>query len=221
MSTIVLMMTCYKFKRTWEPFFKLYDKYWNDCPYELVMGTDVGEYANVKCIQIGKDLGWSSNCIHVLKKLNVDRVILMLDDYFIYEPVNTAKICDLVEISYKYDIDYLRLFPCPGPTEKWTKSKELGVIKSSDQYRASLQVAIWNKQMFLELLKEGETAWETEIEGSRRSAKMDALFLSVWRDQSPIRYEIAVLGGKWRQVAIDIMKRENLSTEGIKNIIKR
>lgn len=220
-KTAVLMMTCYKFRQTWEPFFTLLKKYWNDCPYEVVMGTDKGNYKGVRVVEVGEDLGWASNCIYVLNQLSVDKVVLLLDDYFIYEPVNGDRVRKLVRHARDHSIGCLRLTPCPGPTGPWKGTESLGIIKPGDQYRLSLQSAIWDKQVLLGLLKPGESAWDTEVAGSRRSVSVKKPFVSVWRGQAPLKYTIGVLKGKWRKEALELLKKENIPTEGINRIVRR
>ena len=68
-KTVVLVLTCKKFEPVWDPFFILFRKYWPDCPYELIMGTDVGSYSSVKTISLGTDFGWSNNCIQIISTL--------------------------------------------------------------------------------------------------------------------------------------------------------
>ncbi len=214
-KTVVLMPSCYKYRRTWKPFFTLFNRFWNDCPYEIMMGVDIGSYPGIKTIQVGRDLGWASNLIYVLKRIEADRIFLILDDYFIYRQVDGKKIQKLVQLSRNFSVGCLRTTPCPGPTGKWHGSKLLGVLKPNDPYRLSLQSAIWDKKLLLKLLQKGETPWETEIKGTRRASQLSEPFVSVWRGETPIVYEIGILKGKWTENALKLMKKEKISIDGI------
>ena len=52
-KTIVLMMTCKKYEQLWNPFFTLFKRFWPECPYKLIMGTDEGEYLGIETIKVG------------------------------------------------------------------------------------------------------------------------------------------------------------------------
>jgi hypothetical protein len=216
-KTVVLMLTCNKFKKTWGPFFTLFKKYWSDCPYEVIMGVDVGKYSKIQSIQVGKDLGWASNFIYILNKIDADRIIVLLDDYFLCKDVDTKKIEELVQHSREFSIGCLRTTPCPGPTGKWHGSEELGILKPGDKYRLSLQSAIWDKKVLLKLLRKGETPWATEIMGTKRSYRLKEPFVSVQRGQSPIHYIIGIIKGKWRNDAMELLKKEKIPTEKLTN----
>ena len=218
--TVVLMMTCNRYNQVWEPFVTLFKKYWPNCPYRFVMGTDIGNYPGVETIELGKDYGWSDNCIEILKKLKEDRVILFFEDFLPTEPFDTERVRQLVRHSIDHKVACLRLAPCPGPTAPWGATDVLGELQPQDPYRLSLQTAIWDRKILLELLQPGENGWETEIKGTIRASKRIEPFLSVWRGESPTPYFItAVVKGKWEDGAIDLLKKEGISLKNITKII--
>jgi len=220
-DAVVLVMTCKKFEQLWDPFFILFDKYWGECPYEIILGTDSGSYDGVKTIEVGSDLGWASNCKRILEGIPQDNVILFMDDYLLREKVDNDRMVDLVDYMDENDVGCLRTCPCPGPTSEWTHNDRLGILQAEDPYRLSLQTAIWKKETLLDLLVEGESPWETEIKGTKRAKTYTKKpFLSVKRGDSPLSYEIAVIKGEWRQVGMDILKEEGIPTDKITKRIK-
>lgn len=225
-KTIVLMMTCKKFEQLWDPFFILFKKYWPNCPYKIIMGTDTGSYPGIQTIQTGKDNGWANNAIDILNKIDAERIIMFFDDFLPYAEFNNDIIRKLVRHSYDFNVGCLRLMPCPGPTSLWHGTKHLGVINENDPYRFSLQAAIWDRKLLLELIKPGEDAWETEVNGSKRSNFCYKPFLSVWRDSSeypggPTPYIVtAVVKGVWLDSALELLKKENIPMDKITKAIK-
>lgn len=225
-KTVVLMMTCKKFEQLWEPFFILFRKYWPDCPYKVIMGTDVGSYPGIETIQVGSDKGWANNSIEIIKQIQAERIIMFFDDFLPCGIFDNTFIRKLVKHSYDYNVGCLRLMPCPGPTGPWQATKCLGVLNKNDPYRFSLQTAIWDKNLLLRLLVPGENAWETEVNGTRRASLCNEPFLSVWRASeeqpgSPIPYIVtAVVKGVWLDSALDLLKRENIPMDKITRVIK-
>jgi len=219
--TVVLMITCKRYEQVWEPFITLFKRYWPDCPYRFIMGTDVGSYDEVEVISIGKDLGWSDNCIYLLNQIKADRIILFFEDFLPTEKFNTDRIRRLVRHSYDYNVGCLRLAPCPGPSAAWHGTESLGTLQPQDPYRFSLQTAIWDRSLLLKLLRPGENGWQTEAHGTKRARVRSEPFLSVWRGQTPIPYIItAVVKGVWLDAALDILKKENIPMDKITKVIK-
>lgn len=206
----VLILSCHKYSRFWEPFFTLFKKYWFDCPFKIYLGTDVGNYKNINTIQLGHDFNWATNCKKILNIIPEQFVILFLEDYLLIEKTNTVKINELLSHMIKYDIGCLRLNPCPGPTGDWPYMSDMGLISKNDEYRMSLQPAAWNKKTLNNILKDGESAWETEINGTKRSNKETKLFISVNRGVGHFPYIQGARMGKITKSAFNYLKKENI-----------
>lgn len=224
LDTAVVIISCKRFEQVWDPFFILFKRYWPDCPFKIYFITDFGkpDYDFINVIEVGRDLKFSSNLIHGLNNIVEKFIVFFQEDYLFLDNFNTPKILELVQIiKDNPEVGCLRLAPCPGPTANSNYSPDLGIVQFGDEYRTSAQTAIWDKQVLLSLLKENETGWDFEIRGTFRSNFLNKIFLSVLRGQSPVPYYItAVTKGKWEQGALDLLKRENISTDKITKVIK-
>ena len=97
--------------------------------------------------------------------------------------------------------------------DKATKCKAPREISKGADYRLSLQAAVWDKQTLLELLREGESAWELELNGTKRTNDLGAPFLSVIGD-SPIPYFCTgVVKGKWVKEAVKLCETEGIEVD--------
>lgn len=210
-NTTVLVSSCFKYEKFWNPFFYFLKKAWPDCPYTIYLGTDVGSFPNVSIISVGKDLGWASNTRFILNTIRENYVVLLLEDYFLTNQIiDTQKIQEFVNHMEQQKIGCLRLFPCPGPNRPWPHHKELGLIDKGERYRVSLQPAIWDKKTLLSLLKDGENIWEMEIYGSNRSNSLQEPFVSTWRGEGLFKYIMGARHGNWTPEAIELCKKEGL-----------
>ena len=167
----------------------------------------------VTTIQVGKDRNWSSNLASALHKINRKLVLLLMEDYFLDRPVNTARILALENYMRSRNAACLRLLPSPGPDRPSEDNPEVGEIRNGAPYRLSLQAAIWDRDILLSLLRWGENAWELEVLGSRRTDHIDAPFLSVRQDEPALTYRNAVVKGRWEPEVIEFCKRENVPLE--------
>src|SRR5690606_11722950 len=100
-------------------FFILFKRYWPDCPYKIYFCSDTGTYPGVENIEIGKDLGWASNCKFALDKITESRIILFQEDFLLCAPADTERVRKLAEHAHTYDVGCLRLSPVPGASAKW------------------------------------------------------------------------------------------------------
>jgi hypothetical protein len=224
-KTAILLMTCEKYSKAWNPFFTLFNKYWPDCPYKLYMGTDTGNFPGVNVLSPGKDLGWTNNCIYALNNIDADRIIFFQEDFLIYKKVNTELVKQYVEYAHNNDIGCLRLCPCPGPKFPWEHMpKTFGILNKNDNYYVSLQTAIWDKEILLYLLVPGQNIWHFESDiNAKRAHNIKKPFISVWREEDsppggPIKYFVtAITRGIWEPAAIDLLIKENIPVDGIKN----
>lgn len=69
----VLLSTCDSYEDTWNPFFKLMNKYWEDCPYDVFINTESKNYIpnfntklNIVSLHpINKKLQWGGRMLEV------------------------------------------------------------------------------------------------------------------------------------------------------------
>ena len=211
----VLISSCDKYQDLWSPFFTLFFRYWPDCPYPVYLGTNNLKYNNkrVKMIAIGDEVDWSSDFRCMLERISQQYVIVLMEDFLLIKSVDTTKIDRLITYMEAKGAGCLRLFPCPGPDLPCLDNPEVGEISKGADYRSSLQAAIWNKQTLLELLREGESAWELEINGTKRTNDLDVPFLCVTGD-SPIPYFCTgVVKGKWVREAVELCEKEGIEVD--------
>ncbi|MEW6260545.1 MAG: hypothetical protein AB1547_11665 [Thermodesulfobacteriota bacterium] len=196
-SLTVIVSSCDKYNDLWRPFFRLFEIYWPDCPFpvkliseELKFELSVGE-----SLCLGKGLDWSSLLLRALDRCSTRYVILCLDDFFLRKSVNTQRILHLLWAMDFYHLNMLRLTPRPGPERDAAGNIEYGTLQPSEPYRVSTQAALWRKDVLQRLLLPGESAWEFEVNGSRRANEIEG-FSCVWETAFPYRHHV-IEKGKW------------------------
>lgn len=220
--TAVVVASCSRFRLAWGPFFVLFRLFWPSCPYRVVFVTDAGNgsaptFDGVENMLLEHDMGWSTNMIEALSRLREDRIILFQEDFFIKKNVDQDAISMLVRYSRDHNVGCLRLCACPGPSSAW-KDEFLGMIGRDDNHRLSMQLAIWDRDLFLSLLREGENPWELEKYGTERSKAVTQPFLSLWREGEdhpggPINYIITgIVGRAWQKDALALFEKHGIPT---------
>jgi hypothetical protein len=187
------------FADIWPGFFSLLFRFWPDLPYRLHLISNHITFPDhrITALRIGDDVSWSETLGRGLERISSRYVLLMLEDFFLTAPVDTAYIGRLHAAMVAKGAVYLRLHSLPKADVPCPELPDIGTIAKGAPYRTSLQIAFWDRQVLLSLLRRDESAWDFELKGSRRSDRIAEPFLSVCDGVSAIRYFHAVWHGKW------------------------
>lgn len=198
----------------WDPFFTLIFRYWPDCPFLIYLISNYKKYNDprVKTISVGEDKGWATNMKITLKQISTPYVICMLDDLFLEKSTNTDRIKSLVNHARDNSIAYIGLVPFFDLDNDYVDALNLGRISKSVD-RISHRASLWDKKILSDLLVDGENVIQMEIEGSKRSNAIDALFLSV---KEPVIYyhnRSAIIRGQWMYDAVKLCQKEGIKLD--------
>jgi hypothetical protein len=226
----ILINTSDSFEDCWDPFFKLFHKYWPNCKIPILLNTEKKIYhfpeINIKSSQVNlnfdRRLTWSECLIEALKKIETPLVLYMQEDYFIENFVQVDLINDFSDLMYKNkEIKYIGLtnFGNRPPFFDYHKDKRLMEVSRLSNYRVSTQAGIWNKDTLVSLLREKENGWMFEIFGTIRAKNRADLFLTVNRnifnqDNYIINYQLTgIIKGKWLPTIPELFKKENIDVD--------
>jgi hypothetical protein len=214
---VLLVVSCDSYRDLWPPFFTLLFRYWPDCPFPVHLGSNEQTYPDprVHPSKVGPDRDWSSNLLAMLRALPQEGLLLMQEDFLIDKPVQTSIVRELVQEAHRRKAACLRLMPIPGPDSACADHPRLGILRRGADYRVSLQAAWWNRTALMSLLTPGESPWQFERLGSRRSDKMDGEFLSLRQKIGfPLDYyTTAVYRGRWEPDAVRLCRREGIPVD--------
>jgi len=216
-STALLVVSCDKYRDLWVPFFTLLFRYWPDCPYPVFLGSNDETFPDRRVVPlaIGADVDWSSNLSRMLDQIPLDGILLLQEDFLIDRPVETERIRGLIGYAAEKGAACLRLMPIPGPDKPRADHPEVGEILKGAEYRVSLQAAWWRKESLAAMLVAGESPWQFEVLGSRRSNSLAAPFLSLRAgvDYPLDYYTTAVFRGYWEPEAVALCRREHIPVD--------
>lgn len=163
-------------------FLHFYRKNWPDNPYQTEIVTETG-HIDGTVFYAGK-MSWASRLIKYLKQSEEDKFLLIAEELFIEKPISIARL-RIAEYFCKGNVGCVRL----NPPDKWfnryaikTEFKGFREYPFDMPYSMSLQVAIWQKQYLLAILRDGEEAQATELKGSERLKSMGSKWRVFWTD---------------------------------------
>jgi len=200
----LLVLSCDKYSDLWPTFFDLFEKSWSDCPFDKYLLTNYKKAPSsaFTTINIGKDISWSDNLLFAIDTFRgeYDYIFLFMDDGFITK-VNKKQIINDVKAFIDIDGDYITFINEPKHTKSF--NQYFGEIEKSSKYRATATWALWKIGTLSSLLKIGESAWEFEVYGSRRSHKYPR-FYSVYKNR--FKYVHGVIKGLWLPPSVKELK---------------
>ena len=189
----------------WPDFFSLWFRFWPDMPFPIYLISNERTFpgTGVRALPVGSGLTWSQRMQRALGQIPQPYVLFSTEDFFLYEPVDTAQVLLLYEQMRAEEAVYLRLMPFASiphtPHPRWP---HLGLIEKGAPYRSAGQLSFWDRRMMLGSLHPDESAAEWERQGTMRSDKIDAPFLTVRDGIEPVKYHNMIRAGKWNRDAV-------------------
>jgi len=179
----------------------LVNEYWRDVWFN-VYGFSSPKFAtprNFKFVSLGTQKPadvWSNGLIDMLKKIQEPLVLLMLEDYWIYDPINIELIDQVSEfmleemncgqniLRFDLSADRANTTGCCF----YQSYKDLRIMESPSRaaYQMSFQAGIWNREEMLRHIIPNESPWDAEVNGSERLKKLNKLSPKVYGNVSPI-----------------------------------
>lgn len=173
----ILVNSCDLYEDAWNPFFKLLQIQWPDCPYDAVLNTENKtyncEFMNVKTIQTGNEASWTARLRSALNQIDSEYVLFFLEDFFLLDKVRTEvfdKALDIIKSDEKVGLVHFTPTEISMPKPKSDLNNcfyELPVRKRT--LRTRVAVSLFRKDYFLRLLYRDENPWQYERESHIRS----------------------------------------------------
>ncbi len=211
-SCAVVVMSCDAYRDLWKPFFTLFWRYWPDCPFPIYFGTNAGSYEDSRVVTVALgDYEWSKRFRLCLEQIEADYVLLLLEDYFLDEPISNERFTRYLKMLRDLGGTVLRLYPRPGPDIEIPGHPELGRIHRKAPYRISAQPAIWRRIDLLDLLRDEESIWDFEWKGTTRSRTKTASFYSTYKTEFPYRHVLE--RGQWFRSAAHYYRAQQIGCD--------
>jgi hypothetical protein len=188
----IVILSCDKFKVTWEPCIDHFFNAWPDCQYPVYLLNNYvsSEDNRVNDLLVGEDNNWSDTLKKGLLKIQQQRIFFIYDDSFITK-FYLEDIKLIFNIAIQNDLPSVAL-----RKRKYDKGEQfnekLYKLGQTTKYRNSLYLNLFKKDLLLSLLKSGENAWQFEKDGNNRSKIFD--FYSVYETELASAYHGIVKG---------------------------
>ena len=165
----VLVTSCDGYHDVENPFITLWRKFWPDCPFETVLLSETVPCAGFdRVILTGKGKCWCEMLAEALDQIRTPYVILLMNDYYLEAPVDTANILRRLDQATAYGAANLRLMPNPPGRRAFRADEGCDLLEypRNAAYCVTCQTGIWNREYLRGLAARNRSAWEFERFGS-------------------------------------------------------
>ncbi len=216
----VIISTCDNYSDIWNPFFTLFHKFWPDNPYHVFVNSETldchDDNVAVTTLKARAGISWTRRLKEALERVDADYIVFMLDDFFLYDYVDTARIEECVSYMRK-DFNIAAIyFTCLSGQMKMEECTLSGLEKCSHtgKSKVNITLTIWRKSAFEYYLDHDETAWEFEANALERSLERNDTFYSFSQNtRIAIPYNFTRYGlfaGKWFKETVDLFKEHGI-----------
>ena len=219
----VLVCSCDKYADILPPFSALWRKFWPDCPFETVLVTETDPHVDSfdRVIACGCGGTWCSRLVQALDTIDTPYVLMLCDDYFLAENVDTQRLLSRLSQIQEFDAANLRLTPNPKPTaanaEPFEHNTDLFRYKTLKAYSIATQSGLWKRE-FLRALADGRASiWEFERYGSFDNRTANEILLVTQTKEFP--FVDAVHKGHWEPFGLDVCRENGVDLSGTKRTL--
>lgn len=226
----VVCITSDKYMWALKPFSFMFNRYWDEKQEVMVAAysTPEGLPSNFSHMIIDNTPypaeKYVDGLIRILSSIKEEFVVLLLEDYWMYRPVDLYAI-DALSTYMSMNHNILRV-DLTGDRLYAGGMMDIGFYEHYDiieapqsQYQLSMQAGLWNRALLLDvchyLPKNLHSPWDLELEGTTIVNKFGERMKVIGTRQWPVRYANAVLKGK-----IDYKELTKLSVEESRELLK-
>lgn len=160
----ILVLSCNKNEDLFYPFYHCMEKYWKEHE-EVIYITETIKNPYYKTINVNTDINeWTYRIAKALKQIDDDKVLIMIDDNFIREQVDTERLKEALKLLNIENVASVNL-------EKSFDDEDIDLICSCEEYnlyqkstfkarsingkwKCSLMCSLWNKDKLITLLEQ-------------------------------------------------------------------
>ena len=233
MKCAILVNSCDKNNDAWKPFFSLFNKYWNNCPYIIYLNTEHEQYEdrNLNIITLNqkeqKNIPWGKRLKSCLKRINAEYVIFLLEDFFFLDYVDQPEIEKVIEwMDKNKNISCFNFY-----VNKEIMSVDdfkffgYGIRPKNGKYLVRCQASLWRKKDLIKYIIPSHNPWQFEKFGTELAKLYGKKFYScINKNVCPFKYDVSIetgyglVQGKWLTSNIDLFNKENIGCINFNNL---
>lgn len=191
----LIISTCQQYCDLWDANVLLLNRNWPDRNVPTYLVTDEAtdrRFDGVEVICAGSGLQIPQRLAVALDAVTAEYVILLLEDYFLTQRIDSEKIHRALDFMDSHKADYLQLYPQPDDFLRRDGAVQIPehpgiyiIDTSRGNYKVVLTPGIWRKDFLQATLKEEQNIWEYEVSLTAAAHQAGALCATSNRNELP------------------------------------
>lgn len=190
----------------------LFRKYWSDCPYELILCTQLkkpGENMYDRIVITDEKTIWGGRLKKALAQIYTEYVILCPEDSFLQGNVETKQMENCILFMTEENAGAIRLKPPMHQTEKY--NTDFDIVPEKAVYRLCLHPTLFKTEYLKRFADRLYSPWQYERQGSIQSREYPEKIFCV---KNAVYDSVhAWSAGYWLKEAYQLMQEEKLPRE--------
>lgn len=218
-KTVIIITSHSAYLDVCQNFIFLFNKYWNNCPFKIVLsyyGENINvadNFQNVEVLYNGEKTTLPTCIYNVKKKYNADYYLCFLGDAFITKKIDTDTVNDILISLKENNISYCNLKPkhiLYNLMSKYKIDEYQRYLTVNERYGVSFVSFIAASDFIEKKFRNGITDLEFEIEYLNKGiiVEKDPFFYSILKKNIFNIYP-GIVKGKWEKTVLNKLKKEN------------
>lgn len=209
----VLVLSCDKNKDTFEPFHHCIEKYWSSHP-EIIYKTETVLNSYYKTICTNYPLSsWTKGVRDALKQIDDNHVLLMMDDIFIRQAVDTERIY-YADTHFKETIAMFNFEKSFDINDEDTDLIGFKKRRHNSDYEVSIMCGLWDKNKLLNVIADDSDPWTVEFKQNNCNYDYyinsdDYIIDWGYRTWQPS----GIFKGRWCREIVSFFEQENIKID--------
>lgn len=158
---VILVCSCDKNDDLWYPFRHCIEKYYSNHP-KIIYATETKQNPFYKTICKDYPLKkWTRRIRETLKEIDDREILLMIDDIFIRNQVDTKRI-DYAKTNLKGNIACFNFEKVFNQDDTESGLEGFKIRQKGSEYELSLMCGLWDRDKLIDVLSEDSNPWEVE-----------------------------------------------------------
>ena len=163
----ILVLSCDKSEDTFDAFHHCIEKYYPDHP-EIIYATETIKNPYYKTICHNEPLErWTKRIRETLNDIDDEQILIIMDDFFIRQPVDTKKI-EYLSKQLKGNIAVFCFEKSYDENDEETDVIGMKKRQHGSDYEVSINCGLWDKNKLIDVLERDSDPWDIELNQDNR-----------------------------------------------------
>lgn len=207
----ILVCSCDKNEDTFIPFHHCIEKYWQDHP-EIIYTTESVTNPYYRTICKNEPI-WTKRIRETLNEIEDNQILLMVDDIFIRDYVDTKRI-EYLQSQLKGNIAMFNFEKSFDSNDIETNVDGFKKRNKGSNYELSIMCGLWDKEKLLNVIRDDSSIWDVEYKQNTCGYDYyinSGEYIIDWGYRT-WQY-VGICKGKWTKETLEFFKKENIEIE--------